>query len=233
MALTIKSRDLGDITVLELKGSLLLDQGAATLDETIQKLATAGCKAILLETSNVSFIDSEGLRVLVRSVASLERRGGCLRLLRLSPRVRQILEATRLVDAIGCFDDEATALQTIRGELAKGSKEYPEPRNRRDFTRVPIDILTQVEQLGKSGTTLGRASNISEGGLRVNTRNTLKPPAEVDIRLNLPPFPPGRPIEAKGVVVHEVPGKSMGIEFVLINDTDRKAIRSLVDSDSD
>ena len=228
MALTIKTRALGEITVLDLKGSLMLDEGASTLDQKIQELAEQGCRAILLDASHINLIDSEGLRVLVRSVASLERHGGFLRLLRMSPRVRHILEATRLVDAIGCFDDETAALRSMRGELSERESRYAGTENRREYERIPVDLLTQVELLGKSGTTLGRTCDIGEDGLRVNTKNTLIARSEVDIRFNLPPIPPGRPIEVKGLVVNEIPGKSMGIRFVLITEEDRAAIRLLV-----
>jgi anti-anti-sigma regulatory factor len=49
----------------------------------------------------------------VRGVVSLEQKGGKLKLLRISPFVREVLGITRLLDVIETFDDEAVALQSF------------------------------------------------------------------------------------------------------------------------
>ena len=232
MALTIKERQVESVTILELKGRLTAGEGAADLDNAVQKLAAEGRRAILLEGSLVSFLDSEGVRVLVRSVATLERGGGTLKLLRASPRMRRALEVTRLLDAIGFFLDEATALKSIRSDLA-GRTTLGTGKERRRSPRMPVDLLAQVEILGQGGSVLGRAANLNQSGLLIRTEKTLKPATEVDIRLNLPPVPPGRPIEAKGVVVHARPGESMGIKFLLLSDEARKALREFVGEDEE
>ena len=240
MALTIKERQEGSVTILELKGKLTLREGAADLDDTVQNLVANGRRAILLEGSQVSVLDSEGIRVLVRSVATLEKEGGTLKLLRASPRMRRVLEVTRLLDAIGLFADEATALKSIREllseresirELLSERAALSADKERRRDPRALVDLLTQVEILGVGGSILGRAANLSQSGLLIRTENTLEPATEVDIRLNLPPVPPGRPIETKGVVVHVKPGESMGIRFVLLSDKGRKALRDFIGED--
>lgn len=51
---------------------------------------------LALDLSAVSFMDSQGLSALLSAVRQAERRGGTLRLDRVSPRVLKLLRLTRL-----------------------------------------------------------------------------------------------------------------------------------------
>ncbi|MBI4458919.1 MAG: PilZ domain-containing protein [Acidobacteria bacterium] len=75
--------------------------------------------------------------------------------------------------------------------------------------------------------TLGRSQDASEGGLSVQTRDIFEPRTEVVVRFNLPPYPPGIPIEAKGEIVHIRSGE-MGIQFLSLSDRQRQAIARYV-----
>ena len=88
-----------------------------------------------------------------------------------------------------------------------------------------VGLLTQVESKTATDSSLGRAPDISVGGLLVLTSNTFDAKTEVTIRLNLPP---GRSIECQGVVVRVQPGVHMGIEFLQLKDDHRKAIAEFV-----
>ncbi len=112
MNLIINARESKNVTVLELKGKLALGAVEA-LNEKVKSLIDSGHRALLLDCSQVSSIDSQGIRVLVRGVVSLQQKGGKLKLLRISPFVREVLGITRLLDVIETFDDEAAALQSF------------------------------------------------------------------------------------------------------------------------
>ncbi len=72
--------------------------------------------------------------------------------------------------------------------------------------------MTQVEGVIDKASSLGHTEDVSEGGLRVTTSETFDPPTKVTVRFNLPPNPPGHPIESEGEVVRTQPGKEMGIK---------------------
>ncbi len=93
---------------------------------------------------------------------------------------------------------------------------------RRKYRRV--HLITQVECLARKLSSIGRTENLSDGGLLMLSPHTLDPNTEVTLRFNLPPTPPGRPIEAQGVVVRSQPGVDMGIRFLQLKDEDRNAI---------
>ena len=98
--------------------------------------------------------------------------------------------------------------------------------NRRRSQRV--GLMTQVESRATRTTSIGRTQNISVNGLLVAARETFDPRTEVDFRLNLPPIPPGRPIEGRGIVVRTQPGVEMAIQFLFLREDDHQAIRDFV-----
>jgi len=113
MSWDIKERQAGAVTVLEVSGRMTLTEGSDPLDTKLQDLIAAGRRAVLLDCSRVSGIDSRGLKALVRGLISMRKRGGGLKLLRPSDRVRQLLEITRLSTVIEMYDDEAQGLQSF------------------------------------------------------------------------------------------------------------------------
>jgi anti-sigma B factor antagonist len=110
MATGVKTRQVGKVTILEPSGRLMIGATADDLNQTLQDAITGGSLAVLLDCSQISFIDSQGIKVLVRGAISMERRGGKVKLLRLSPQVRRVLEITRLLTVFESFQDETTAL---------------------------------------------------------------------------------------------------------------------------
>ena len=91
-----------------------------------------------------------------------------------------------------------------------------------------VRLVTQVESKSSRAVGLGRTEDISEGGLLIRTPETFDSQSEVTVRFNLPPIPPGRPIETQGLVVHTQPGVSMGIQFLQLDDRNRNAIVGFV-----
>jgi anti-sigma B factor antagonist len=106
-------RRVGPVLVLGLTGRLVMGDGDEKLDAALQVLINRGERALLLDCAEVSAIDSQGIKALVRNTVSLWNRGGQLKLLRLAPRVRTVLEVTRLLSVIEAFDDEDAALRSF------------------------------------------------------------------------------------------------------------------------
>ena len=67
----------------------------------------------MFDLHDAPYIDTTALGVLVRSHASATREGGGLRLLRVTPRVHQLLSITRLDAVLDEFDDEIAALSSF------------------------------------------------------------------------------------------------------------------------
>ena len=115
--LSVKQREVRDITVLDLKGDITWGEGADTLLITIKRLIERGTCKILLNLAEVRYIDSDGLGKLVAVYTSLLRHQcGQLKLLHVNRNLREILVITKLVTVFDAYDDETEALDNYRWE---------------------------------------------------------------------------------------------------------------------
>ena len=111
--LRINSREIGEITVLDLSGTLVMGLGLETLRSRIQQLVTAGRLKIVLSAKEVSVIDSSGVGDLVGSFTLVKKSGGALKIANPTKIVREVLRIARLPTIIEIFDTEDAALQSF------------------------------------------------------------------------------------------------------------------------
>lgn len=114
--MTLTERRLGDVTVLDLTGRLVLEEGDTVLKDCLGRLIQEGRFKIVLNLGEVSYIDSCGIGVMVAKFVSFRRKGGDVRLLHVSARSLHLLEISKLVNVFRMFDTEAQALASFAGE---------------------------------------------------------------------------------------------------------------------
>ncbi len=113
MSAKMTSRQVGDVTVIDAAGRITLGEGASSLRDSIRDLSTKGDKKILLNLSEVNYIDSSGIGEMVSGFTSVTNAGGQLKLLGLSKRVKDLLQITKLYTVFEVFDDEAAAVRSF------------------------------------------------------------------------------------------------------------------------
>jgi anti-sigma B factor antagonist len=106
-------RQVGDVTVVDAAGRITLGEGASTFRDTIRDLAAKGDKKILVNLSDVSYIDSSGIGEMVSGFTTVTNHGGQLKLLGLSKRVKDLLQITKLYTVFEVFEDEASAVRSF------------------------------------------------------------------------------------------------------------------------
>jgi len=111
---SISTRRIGDVTILDLDGRLVLGPTAESLGTALQEAVAKGARKLLLNMKGVTQVDTTGISTIVRAFVSLQRSGGKLGLFHVSERVRQILDLTRLLNVIPNFADEQEALTRLR-----------------------------------------------------------------------------------------------------------------------
>jgi anti-sigma B factor antagonist len=104
---------VGGVQVIDVVGRITLGEGASALRENIRGLVAQGAKKILLNLSEVSYIDSSGIGELVSGFTSVANQGGVLKLLGLTKRVKDLLQITKLYTVFEVFDDETTAIRSF------------------------------------------------------------------------------------------------------------------------
>ncbi len=85
--------------------------GAGELDEALQKVAAVGKYKMVLEMSNVQYINSAGLRTLADILTQNRNHNGDLRLVALNPKVERVFRIIGFDKFFDTYDtlQEATA----------------------------------------------------------------------------------------------------------------------------
>ncbi len=113
MSIQVTSRQVGDVSVVDVAGRITLGEGASTLRETIRGLVAKGQKKILLNLGDVSYIDSSGIGELVSGFTTVANNGGALKLLSLTKRVQDLLQITKLYTVFDIYDSETSAVASF------------------------------------------------------------------------------------------------------------------------
>ena len=114
MALTIASREVDGVTVLDLSGRITLGEGSVQIRDAIRDLISKGQKGILLNLGDVNYIDSSGLGELVSAFTTAKNQGADLKLLHLTKKVHDLLQLTKLYTVFDVKDDEASAIASFK-----------------------------------------------------------------------------------------------------------------------
>jgi anti-sigma B factor antagonist len=113
MALEYFDWEVGDVLVLHLQGPITLGQGTQKLRELISDTVASGRKKILLNMAEVYYIDSSGLGELVAACTNAQRQGAKLKFMKLTPKVQDVVQLTRLFQVFEVFPDEDSAVQSF------------------------------------------------------------------------------------------------------------------------
>lgn len=109
----ISERTSGNVTIVALNGRLNLGDATVLLHDKINSLIQQGRKNIVLNLADVLSVDSGGLGELVRTLTTMQKHGGSLKVANLPKRVQDLLVMTRLVTVFETFEDEGAAIKSF------------------------------------------------------------------------------------------------------------------------
>ena len=109
----ISERTSGTVTIIDLNGKLMLGDPTQRLHDKVNSLLQQGRKNIVLNLGEVAAVDSGGLGELVRTLTTMQKHGGSLKVANLPKRVQDLLVMTRLVTVFDTYEDEAAALKSF------------------------------------------------------------------------------------------------------------------------
>jgi len=112
--LEVNERQAGDVTILDMTGSVRMGEGAVSLRNSIRGLNDEGKKKILLNLAGVKNIDSSGIGELIANYTTIKREGGQLKLLNLTEKIQNLLVITKLLTVFDSYDNEAEALSSFQ-----------------------------------------------------------------------------------------------------------------------
>lgn len=112
--LDIIERQAGDVTVLDMNGTIRIGEGSGVLRNAIRALVSDGKKKILLNLGGVRYIDSSGIGELIANYTTVSKDGGQMKLLNLTDRVQDLLVITKLLTVFDVYEEEAEALSSFK-----------------------------------------------------------------------------------------------------------------------
>jgi anti-sigma B factor antagonist len=107
------ARQVDGVTVVDLSGSITLDEGSAVLRKTMKGPSHQGSR-IVLNLAGVTSVDSTGIGELVSAYTSVRNAGGELKLLNLTREVHDLLRITKLCTVFDIEDDEISAIAAFQ-----------------------------------------------------------------------------------------------------------------------
>ena len=111
-------RQVGNVSIVDISGRIVLGEECATLRAVVRDLLEDGRKNILLNLGMVDYIDSSGLGNLISAYASVRKQGGELKLLKLTNKVHDLLQITKLFTVFDIMDDESLAVGSFDQTVA-------------------------------------------------------------------------------------------------------------------
>jgi anti-sigma B factor antagonist len=109
----ILKREIGNVTILEPKGKILIGAGDVQLRQAIDESMSQGADNVLLDFKGVSKMDSSGIGELIASHNTVAEKGGTLKLMNMPPKLLNVFGATQIVTVLDIFDDESEALASF------------------------------------------------------------------------------------------------------------------------
>jgi anti-sigma B factor antagonist len=114
VSMKISIRQVDGVTIIDCSGRITLGEGSVTLRDSVREALAKGEKKILLNLADVNYIDSSGIGELVSAFTTTKNQNGELKLLKLTKKVNDLLQITKLYTVFDVKDDEAAAVKSFK-----------------------------------------------------------------------------------------------------------------------
>jgi len=110
----LTSTQHGTVTVIRLKGNLMGGPDASLLNARLHELVESGRKHIVIDLSDVQFMNSSGLGLLIGGVSALKNAGGALKIAHASEKILSLITITKLGSVLQTYPTTEAALESFR-----------------------------------------------------------------------------------------------------------------------
>lgn len=114
--LDIQEREKEGITILDLKGRLVVGDPSLRLREKVNEEITQGVRKLILNLEHVEYIDSTGLGSMVICYTTMQKAGGSMKLVKLNRRIIDLMLLTKLSTVFEIFGEEQDAINSFFSE---------------------------------------------------------------------------------------------------------------------
>jgi anti-anti-sigma factor len=114
----ISQREVSGVTVLDLEGRFVLEDGVVSFVERMNTLMREGHKRILLNFARVTYLDSAGVGAIAWKYVTARNRDADVKLVNLGRKSYHVLSTTKLLTVLEHFESEQHAVDSFVGVKA-------------------------------------------------------------------------------------------------------------------
>jgi len=111
--LDINVRKRSQVQLIQLRGQLRLGEPVDQLTRALDELLAEGDTRFVINLAEVPMIDSSGIGLLVRFLASAKRKGGSLKLVNPSSFAQKTLRMVGVLNLFEVFEDDDQAVESF------------------------------------------------------------------------------------------------------------------------
>ncbi len=109
----INVRKRGEVQLIQLRGALRMGPAVDGLRQTMEEALSNGDTRLVLNLAEVPMIDSSGIGLVVRFLASTKQRGGDIKLVQPSKFAIQTLRLVGVLNLFHVFDTDDAAVESF------------------------------------------------------------------------------------------------------------------------
>lgn len=109
----INVRKRGTVQLIQLRGALRMGPGVDGLRQAMEEALNNGDSRLVLNLAEVPMIDSSGIGLVVRFLASTKQRGGSIKLVQPSKFAIQTLRLVGVLNLFEVFDNDDSAVESF------------------------------------------------------------------------------------------------------------------------
>ena len=116
----IIQRQLDNVAVLDLKGTVHCGDGDRELEAIVKDLTNRGCVRLVINLREVTHIDTMCLGVFIAAQVRFKRRHGGVNLLHTPPRIQHMLSIARVDQFLPTYATEEAAIRALANGCVPG-----------------------------------------------------------------------------------------------------------------
>ncbi|HKB84879.1 MAG TPA: STAS domain-containing protein [Ignavibacteriaceae bacterium] len=102
-----------EAVIIELKGNVMGGEDTKEFNDLLHKLIDEGKKNIVVDLSDVKFMNSSGLGMMIGGLTTMKKAGGNLKLARVTEKIESLLIITKLITIFEFYDNVDDAIKSF------------------------------------------------------------------------------------------------------------------------
>ncbi len=102
-----------EAVVIELKGNVMGGEDTKEFNDLLHKLIDEGKKNIVVDLSDVKFMNSSGLGMMIGGLTTMKKAGGNLKLARVTEKIESLLIITKLITIFEFYENVDDAIKSF------------------------------------------------------------------------------------------------------------------------